>query len=209
MKLINNYYVEDDFIYQETTAFGKKLFFDSKCIYGDLNSLLYSNQIGHKCEKCGSFVEKNSICNICRQKEINEKYCTLDVVDQTEFLYSDYLDEFFDKDDWSPIYDHLSTLTYDEIISMNFNRFRIHPCKDAFGQTIDIQDYFEEVPEEFDLDTFGPIEEIDKLVDQVNKLILSQRTGCEPMMDKRISLNDDDWLDMKKAVIEDLQNERT
>lgn len=208
---IGKYFFNDDFKFEEEIFHGVSIFCDGKHIYLAKDAMLYENAIGQKCEKCGELISKSyySTCKSCREKQANENYLKLQPFIETEYLYSDFLDEHFDKDDWSPIYDYLSTLTYDEIINLKFTDLRIHPCSDAFAQTIDISTYFEDVCEEFDLGSYGPIVEINEHVNAINELIKNNPTGYEPIMNKRIIIDEQVWNDMKHQAIEENKNENS
>ena len=209
MKQIDNYFFEDDFTFTEDTFHGVHLFVDGKHIYQDKSSMLYANAIGRACESCGAFVDVRhyTVCDCCREKKANEEYLKCEIVPQTKYLYSDLLDKFFEKDEWDYIYNYLEDqMTYDEIMNTKFEDFCIHPCYDYFARQIDIVDYFEDAPEEFDLESYTPILEIKNHIDEVNKLLYKHPVGYQPDMKKRVTISDEAWREIKKDVISELRN---
>ena len=213
MKQIDNFFFNDDFEIKTETFYGVPIFCDGKHIRLDKQAILYDNAIGRVCEKCGGFIKEKyyTSCSTCIELSEKEKYNKLEITQQTQYLYSDLLEKWFEKDSWDCIYDYLSELdSYDAIMSIKFEDLRIHPCEDYFASEICIENYFDEAPEDFDINSYEPIEEINMYVDKVNQLIKKYPIGYMPIMNKRISLSDEEWADFKKSVIEDLEeNERT
>jgi len=207
MKQIDEWILDDNFNFEENVFFGVKIYSDGKHIFQDMNTMLYINAIGHVCEKCGKPTEDKGFrfCENCVADKKKEEYKNLEIVEESNMLYSDTLDEYFEKDSWDCIYEYLDENDDPTIIDFNF--FRIHPCKQYFASTIDIDDYFEEAPEDFDIDSFAPIEEIQELVNKVNSLILSNSIGYTPDMTKRISMSDENWESIIDATIQERYDE--
>jgi hypothetical protein len=207
MKLIDDLYFENDFSFTEDVFHGVKLFCDGKHIYQDKVQLFHHNAIGKKCEECESFLPYKDyyfLCSSCREKKANENYLKLEIVEETPHLYSDTLDEFFDSDDFSIIHDYLSDMTYDELMTAKFEDLRVHPCEDYFPATIDIANYFEDAPEDFEYSSYSPSIEIDVHVNNINRLLLSNSIGYQPDMKKRIALDSKEWEAFKQEVLNDL-----
>lgn len=213
MKQMDNYFFNDDFEIKTETFFGVPIFCDGKHIRLDKQAILYDNAIGRACEKCGAFIKEKyyTTCDICIENSEKEKYSKLEIAQQTQYLYSDLLEEYFEKDSWDCIYNYLEELeSYDEIMSLRFEDLRIHPCEEYFASTIQIENYFEEAPEDFDINSYAPIEEIHMHIDKVNELIKKYSIGYTPIMNKRIFISDEEWIELKKTVVEELQSyERT
>ena len=192
MKQIDNYFFEDDFEYREDTFFGVKLFCDGKSIYSNLFQLFYANAIGRKCEICGGFAKKYCLlCEECQNKKDVEKFLSLPVGEETEYLYSETKDKYFEKDDWDIIYDYL--LEVDDITKVKFSDLRIHPCVPAFADKIDIGSLFEDTYEDFDVEAWSGYEELQKAVDKANEVIGSNPTGVIYDYTKRIEITDEEW----------------
>lgn len=202
MKKIDEWFFNDEFEFVEDTFHGVKLFVDGKHIYQDKRSMLYANAIGFTCSACGEFTKKDYIyCKVCQQKVDKERYLKCDVVEPTKHLYSDYLDLFFDNDDWSPLYDELCEKDSNEVAKLTFEDLQIYTCEDIFAQTIDIENLFDDGPEDFDISSFSEYNKLDDLINQANNLIIKNPIGyCKS--NKRIEISEEAWNEMKKDVLE-------
>lgn len=207
MKQIDNYFFEDDFEYEEDTFFGVKLFCDGKSIYSSLSQLFYANAVGRKCELCGGFAKKyHSICKMCEDKKDIKRFLSLPVGEETEYLYSETKDEYFEKDNWDIIYDYL--LEAEDLSKVKFSDLRIHPCVPSFTNTIDIDSLFEDTYEDFDIETWSRYKELQSAVDKVNEIISSTPTGVICDYTKRIEITNIEWESLiKQAKIDREYNE--
>jgi hypothetical protein len=201
MKKIDNYFVEDDFEYKEEDFHGVHLFVGNGHIYQSKEQMLYEIQIGKECPKCKSFISKYSSCEKCHTQNVFDKFKTCKVVEPTEWLYSNLFDIFFKKDSWDFLYDNFMDYTTEEINKLTFEDLQIHPCESIYGRTIEIEDIFEDSPEEFDIDCFKKINELQKLIDEANEIILSNSVGVYPIMDQKITMPESEWENIKRDTV--------
>lgn len=199
MKQIDNYFFEDDFEYEEDTFFGVKLFCDGKSIYSSLSQLFYANAVGRKCELCGGFAKKyHSICKTCEDKKDIERFLSLPVGEETEYLYSETKDEYFEKDSWDIIYDYL--LEAEDLSKVKFSDLRVHPCVPSFANTIDIDSLFEDTYEDFDIETWSGYKELQSAINKANDVININPTGVICDYTKRIEITNIEWESLIKQA---------
>ena len=131
------------------------------------------------------------LCEECEDKKDVERFLSLPVGEETEYLYSETKDKYFEKDDWDIIYDYL--LEIDDITKAKFSDLRVHPCVPTFANTIDIDSLFEDTYEDFDVEDWSGYEELQKAVDKANEVIGSNPTGVICDYTKRIEITDEEW----------------
>lgn len=199
MKQIDSYFFEDDFEYEEDTFFGVKLFCDGKSIYSSLSQLFYANAVGRKCELCGGFAKKyHSICEMCEDKKDIKRFLSLPVGEETEYLYSETKDEYFEKDNWDIIYDYL--LEAEDLSKVKFSDLRIHPCNNDYANTIDIDDLFCDTHEDFDLESWKEYEKLSYLINEANIIIKNNPAGIIADQTKRIEISNEEWESLIKQA---------
>lgn len=213
---INDYYMEDDFKYDIHEFSGIPIYVSSGQLFAGPNAfknMIYTFHVANVCEKCSNPTETKiyTVCNSCKEEKTKARYKTLESVVVTKGqIYSDVYDEFIDIDDLVDfLYTKMSTdMDMLELISLQLEDFRFHPCDNVYPQQINITDFFEDAHEEFDINTIDP--EIFRLEEQLNELLKKEVIAIAPDMTKKLEITKellDLFNDCKEAEFHDKEEE--
>lgn len=195
MKLINNYFVPDDFELKEGEVFGTKIYTDGRIIDTHPGMLISRNAIGRLCD-CGKIIASSyhTICEDCKEEANKDRWLKAKQIDKENlhmFVYSQTFDIFFqlDDSDWSELYNAIGDMDKEDLLKLSFRDLQLFNCKDMLPRQIDIADLFEDRGyEDYDFNSdYRSLPKLLPLVEQANEILKSENIGYEVNMKERPS----------------------
>lgn len=204
MKIVKDYYMEDDFICEEQKVYDVTMYKYKNSISSDLNLLLYNNCITHVCTKCKAPTSSkwDMLCNECTQNKALEKYKTLEKVSITdsEFIYSGYLDVYFKLEDMDTLYCALEDLDEETLTSIDYDLLRCHPCIPVHPCEVNLEDLVTDCHEDFELCNLSNYEEISDTISCLNDMLRKEVISYTPNMFKGVVITDEMKSDLASIV---------
>lgn len=209
MKQIDEYFVTDDFSYVEELIHGVPVWIANNHIYLDKRNMIWNNAIAYACSICGKPTQNRSwpICETCREKKKVKQYLQLDAkTSEVNTIFSDQYYEYID--DLSDFfYSKLEDISIEDLVTLDIDFFRFHPCKEVHPYQVDLDVLCEESYEDFDTNDLS--DAVINATEILNSLLAKEVIGVTSIDDKRLLISEDMQKIFKDCVEYELKERET